>query len=360
MKSAADQKVIRAIDVGYGNTKFVSYHKQGAQMMQCAIFPSITPHASTGGDLNAGVFQRRNTVLIPINGVVYEVGKDARLAQDASYGRALTSAYSLTDSYLALVRGAMYYMGEEHIDMLVVGLPVNTYQSHSGKLLDRLCGAHLVPKSIGGVPSAELVEVLVDEVRVLPQPVGAFFDHAISNNLYARMRSQMNLIIDPGFYTLEWVVSHAVKTINARSGAHSGGMSSILGVMAEAIGKDLGIQISDISGIDEALRLGVKPRFFNKELDLTEYIALAKEKARQFVGVMATKVGSQGVDINNIILAGGGAAFFEDVIQESFPHHDLIITPDPIYANVRGFQHAGYQFAKQDALPGKRDPSLAA
>jgi len=351
--TTADPKIVRAIDVGYGNTKFIAYHKHGAPI-QCSIFPSITPHASGGDDLNGGIFQRRNTVKIDIKGVIYEVGKDSRLAQDASYGRALTSDYSLSDAYMALVRGAIFYMGVPHIDLLVVGLPVNTYGVHETALAERLKGVHRIPELVDGQPSSKTVEITVRDVRVLPQPIGAFFDYSISNNLYGRMKSQMNLLIDPGYYTLDWVVSHGVKTVNARSGAHSGGMSAILGAMGEAIGKDLGIQLTDYSAIDDALRTGTHPRFFNKEVDITKYIGLGKEKARQFVGVLATKVGGKGVDINNIILAGGGAEFFKDVIQESFPHHELVVTTDAVFANVRGFQLAGEQFANQDAFTAQR------
>lgn len=348
-----ETQIVRAIDVGYGNTKFVAYHKHGDNI-QCSIFPSITPHASGGDDLNGGIFQRRNTVKIAINGVLYEVGKDSRLAQDASYGRALGADYSLTDPYMALVRGAIFYMSVPKIDLLVVGLPVNTYSLHEKELAERLVGTHEVPKLVDGLPSSDTIEVEVRNVRVLPQPIGAFFDYSISNNLYGRMKSQMNLLIDPGYFTLDWVVSQGVKTVNARSGAHSGGMSAILGAMAEAISRDLGTQLTDFSAIDEAIRTGTKPCFYGKEFDMSKYIAIGKEKARQFIGVLATKVGNKGVDINNIILAGGGAEFFKDVIQESFPHHTLIVTKDPVFANVRGFQLAGEQFANQDAFTQQR------
>jgi plasmid segregation protein ParM len=354
MTALNSTQIVRAIDVGYGNTKFVAYHNHGSNI-QCSIFPSIAPHASCGDDLNGGIFQRRNTVKIEINGVIYEVGKDSRLAQDASYGRTLTSDYSLSDHYMALVRGAIYYMGVPKIDLLVVGLPVNTHSLHKDELEKRLKGIHLVPTTVDGQPSAkENIEVCVKEVRVLPQPIGAFFDYSITNSLYGKMKSQMNLIIDPGYYTLDWVVSHGVKTVNARSGAHSGGMSAILSAMAEPIGKDIGVQLTDLTSIDEALRSGKNPSFFGKEFDINKYISLGKEKARQFVGVMVTKVGSKGVDIDNIILAGGGAEFFKEIIQESFPNHKLVVTQDPVFANVRGFQLAGEQFANQETFLKQR------
>ena len=344
-------RVVRAIDVGYGNTKYVSQYEKGHDVL-CSIFPSIAPNASMGPDLSAGVFQRRNTVVVDVNGVKYEVGKDARIAQDASYSRNLDPAFSMTDSYLALVRGALFYMGKSNIDMLVVGLPVNTVDLYHKELAARLIGDHPIPAVVRDadqlfVPNGEYKMVNVSTVKVVPQPIGALFDFAIRNNLFSRMRTQMNLIIDPGYYTLDWVVAHGVKVSGARSGAHPGGMSSVLAAMAESIGQKLGVQINDVSAIDEALRTGVKPRFFGKEYDMTEEIRLGKEKARQFVNVLANKVGNKGVDIDNIIIAGGGAEFFKDVIQEKFPQHQLVVTNDPVFSNVRGFQLAGVQWAQK-------------
>lgn len=342
-----NKKTVRAIDVGYGNTKYTMFHNTGDEVV-CASFPSIAPQASVGPDLSGGVFQRRNTHVIEIGGVRYEVGKDARLAQDASYGRILDPAYSLTDTYLALVRGAIAYMEVPHIDVLVVGLPVNTFEANQAALTARVAGQHRIPNGNDGWRNVE-----VADVKVLPQPIGGLFDHAVRNNLYGRMKSQMNLLIDPGYYTLDWVVAQGLKMINARSGAHSGGMSAVLSAMGEAISRKLGEQLTDYSAIDDALRNGTNPRFFGREFPIAEFIELGKAKARQFVAVLANKVGS-GADIDNIVLVGGGANFFRDVLQEKFPNHQIIIASDPMFANVRGFQYAGEQMANAAAFAAQR------
>lgn len=151
------QPIVRAIDVGYGNTKFVAL-RQGAGEVHCGIFPSIAPQASVSSDLGGDLFQRRNTANILVNGVRYEVGKDSRLAQDVSYGRTLDPGFASTDAYIALIRGAIYYMGVDVIDVLVVGLPVNTYESNRGELEQRLVGDHLIPSprtKDGGLPLTE-------------------------------------------------------------------------------------------------------------------------------------------------------------------------------------------------------------
>ncbi len=335
--------VVRAIDVGYGNTKFTTL-VTGSDI-QCGLFPSLAPQASTGPDLAAGLMQRRNTVVVEVEGVKYEVGKDARLAQDASHGRVLDPDYSMTAAHMALIRGAFYYMGQSKIDLLVLGLPVNTFEKYNQQLAERVIGKHLVPvREKDGSLSQREVEV--SNCRVIPQPIGAFFDYATKTRTYERMRSQMNLLIDIGYYTLDWLVADGVKMVNARSGAHNGGMSAVLRSMAEAIGSEIGEQISDLSMLEESIRTGIDPTFYGKPFDITEHLKIGKAKAEQFVSVLVNKVGSA-LDISNIILAGGGAEFFKDVLADKFPKHEIITTSDPVFANVRGFQRAGQQFADQ-------------
>jgi hypothetical protein len=48
----------------------------------------------------------------------------------------------------------------------------------------------------------------------------------------------------------------------------------------------------------------------------------------------------------NIILVGGGAFLFKHAVKEAFPRHKIHEIKDPIYANVRGFQIAGMNYAR--------------
>ncbi|MBF1166224.1 MAG: hypothetical protein HXL68_14435 [Dechloromonas agitata] len=164
--------VVRAIDVGYGNTKFTSLVTNAD--IQCGVFPSLAPQASSGHDLAAGLMQRRNTVVVEVDGVKYEVGKDARLAHDASHGRVLDPDYSMTNAHMAMIRGALFYMRQPKIDLLVLGLPVNTFEKYSQALTKPVIGKHPVPlrEKSGGLCQRK---VKVVNCRDIPQPIGTFF-----------------------------------------------------------------------------------------------------------------------------------------------------------------------------------------
>lgn len=49
----------------------------------------------------------------------------------------------------------------------------------------------------------------------------------------------------------------------------------------------------------------------------------------------------------NIILVGGAAYLFKKAIKEAFPKHNILEVKDPLYANVRGFQIAGMNYAQK-------------
>jgi plasmid segregation protein ParM len=201
------EPIVRAIDVGYGNTKYVVSAERG--QVKCAHFPSIAPVAS-GRDLAAALGRKRKTVEIPSGGLTYEIGPDAGLADDVFSTRNMDNDYLLSPEYLALARGAMHYMRVERIDLLVVGLPVSIFALKKAALEKRLTGSH----DVGGK------RIVVKKVRVLAQPHGALMNFALGDaDQFAEVKAQRHLIIDPGARTFDWLVGLGLKTIEKRSGA---------------------------------------------------------------------------------------------------------------------------------------------
>ena len=113
--------IVRAVDVGSGNTKYV-VGTEGTEI-RCANFPSIAyPSASETQAWSAS--ERRKTVSIPIGHLFYEVGPDVHLVADSVRATQLHDEYTDTPEYMALLRGALHLMKQSRIDLLVVGLPV--------------------------------------------------------------------------------------------------------------------------------------------------------------------------------------------------------------------------------------------
>ena len=179
--------VVRALDVGFGHTKFVS--SVDGSGVRCAHFPSVA-YPTESDETTDPMGGRRKTVGIPIDGLIYEVGPDVHLAADVFNAKQMHERYSETPEYLAMLRGALYYMKVERIDLLVVGLPVAAFKAKKRAALERLVlGKHDVGRG-------KMVQV--ERARVVPQPQGALMYYGHVHDRVAEVRKERSLIIDPG------------------------------------------------------------------------------------------------------------------------------------------------------------------
>jgi plasmid segregation protein ParM len=333
--------IVRAIDVGYGNVKFVN--ARSATVTECSIFPALSPKAA-GGDLAGELLARRNTWLVHVGGQAYEVGPDVALAQGASQsGRMLHEDYCLSEQYRALVFGALHAMAVRELDLLVLGLPVNTHGTHKIRLAEAYTGTHEI---------APGRKVLVRRVLVLAQPLGGFFDYAVSNGLLASMSRERNLVLDPGYETLDGLATEGTYTLDARSGAiPHGGMGEVLRAVAEQMAADAGCQpkaLGSLTRIDAALRDGTPLKVFGKPLarPMSEYVKIAQDRARDPLMQLLQIVGDTG-DIDNVVLVGGGTHIYGPLLASALSRNVVSTVKDPVFANARGFQIAGELWLKK-------------
>lgn len=328
---------VRSIDVGYGNTKYVCARPKGGEI-SCRLFPSLVSR-SFGHDLSDGVIAKRDTVIVEVDGNRYEVGPDVELALRTHSSRVLHRDFVDTPEYLALLRGALAYMRLPVIDLLVVGLPVSWLAMKSSALKERLTGEH---------PAGDAGVVRVEKVLVLAQPLGGFIDYALSSGRYGQLRETRNLVIDPGFFTVDWVLARGVQPISERCGSYPGGTSAVLSKFADSLGKEQGLELDDPLVLDRALRTG-RLSLYGREIPVARHLAAARCLADEAATAVANGVGD-GRDIDAIVLVGGGAELFRPALGRRFPRHLLHVVPDPVFANVRGFQRAGGELMRRRQL----------
>ncbi len=323
--------IVRAIDAGRGNTKFVA--SDDGQEMKCSHFPSEA-YPSEKERSDEGIGGKRKTIGIPIDGLFYEVGPDVHLAADVFNAKVLQhDAYYETAEYLALVRGALHYMKVEQIDLLVLGLPVATFKvpGRVTALEKKMTGKHDLGKGR---------TVVVRKVKVLAQPTGALMHYGKVHNRWAELRKEKSLIIDPGARTFDWIVTQGMQQIESKSHSLNRGMFDVLQKIADGISMKTGSQFRGFELIDTALRGGKKPIVFQQEYDISSHLPMARKVAEHAVAEMLHYVGDAS-DIKNIILVGGGAFFFKKAIKDAFPKHQIHELKDALYANVKGFQLTG-------------------
>lgn len=324
--------IVRAIDLGWGYTKYSKVDGEGN--VSFASFPSLAPK-SVGLDLSTSILGRRDTVTVRVDGTEYEVGPDAGDLDSNDTTRNLNDMFIFTDQYKAVFFGALHYMGTPEIDMLVVGLPISNMGA-AEKLKASMLGEHKL---------ADGRIVAVKDVLVLAQPMGALY-YCLGNKKelgLEYMDEDMNLVVDTGFLTLDFLLANGQKVIETRSGAHPAGISKVLRAIAESISAKHGIRWENLSAIDRGLRRR-KIKINGTEEDLEPHIRATRGVLEGGVNFLKNVVGA-GTDIDNIILVGGGASVYRKMLETFYPNHTLTVLDDAQYANVKGFYQAGLGYA---------------
>ncbi len=322
--------VIAAVDIGYRNTKMMFTDETGTQHQ--LVFPSLALPATFDGQTE---LVRRETRRVEAAGATYEVGPDIELLQDLHTALVLHQDYLDTPQYTALFHGALSYMGQSQIDLLAVGLPVEYMATRREDLIRKTTGPHFVPG---------LGKVEVRRTIVVPQPFGALVDHLSRPAQDAPLVPDANvLVVDPGFFTFDWLVARGLKFLPQRSGSFPSGISHALRGIADAIAADIGQRIEDMTLLDRCLRSGTL-RIHGETMDMEAYLPAARQRVEHALRALKNKVGT-GTDIEAICIAGGGASLFAPMLEDLFPYHDVQVLPDPVLANVRGFLLAAQDYA---------------
>ena len=332
--------IVRAVDVGSGNTKFVT--GVVGNEIRCASFPSVA-YPSSGETPHWPASERRKTVCIPVGPLFYEVGPDVGLAADTFRAKQLHDEYTESPEYMALLRGALSMMKVSHIDLLIVGLPVALFSLKKSALEKTMAGEH----QIGGGKT-----VTVAKAMAVAQPQGALVHYAAEHKKMATIGTEQSLVIDPGSRTFDWLVTRGMRLVQKQSHSINRGMSDVLRLLAAEISTDVGSPYRDYDAIDLALRSGKSPVIFQKPYDMGRHLPLAESVAQQAVSTMRQWIETP-ESLQNIILVGGGAFLFKKAVKAAFPKHRIHEVKEPMFANVRGFQLAGQNYAASAIAPGR-------
>lgn len=324
--------LIRAIDIGYGNTKFVTRIKDNT--IHCDLLPSRAPLLERSAMGDDGLVSGRQTVAIPVDGRLYEVGEDTALFKGPPI---LHDDYTETPEYLALYRACLGRMNASRIDAIITGLPVTQLAQKQDALMQRLSGEH---------PVGEERIVEVRSVKVFAQPLGGLIDHRVARDgaWTPEKDDIVHLIVDAGYYTLDWVVAKGLAEVPGLCGTYDTGVSHVLQAIAKDIGDTTGRPYNNLARLDRGLREGAL-EVRGETTDLAEYLKRTDTVWTNALTELKNNVGD-GSEFDRITLVGGGARLVRPHIQRLYPKHSIESVTDSVFANVRGFQTIGHAFQR--------------
>lgn len=347
--SKTKNPIILSQDIGYGFTKLNKINAIGE--LEYMSFISLAPLYSPN-ELDLSFMGGRDTKVVSVDGTLYEVGPENLYLDISTLTRSLNSQFIYTEQYKALFYGALAYQNQPVINCLVVGLPVSE-MTNANKLKTLLEGEHKV--------SPELT-VIVEKVMCVPQPLGGLFylnantqdlrvlsdDGLTTPSKLPDIEHEMNLVIDPGYLTFDFMVANGLKPMDRKMGAHTGGVSKVLRAIAEAISLENNIHYDNLSAIDLALK-NRKLKVNGTEVNLNTYIGKTKPVLEGSLNFMKNMIGD-GSDIDNIFVLGGGSNIFRKTIELYYAKHKeagkIFTVEDPQMAIVKGYAEIGNKYYK--------------
>ena len=347
-------RVVRSIDVGFGLVKFTVPDDGDVRFVN---FPSIAIPSDLGSARALGS-RKRNTFDVPVGGTYYEVGMEIQLAQaGGSFGRDVTDDFYRSPIYEALTKGALRYMaeqGDRTIDLLVLGLPLNQFH-------DPIRREYLRNLYTGSIELGKGYSIQVDRVIVQAQPMGAYValeDYVEPlNRLFANtngapltLASEEDLdflnvlIVDPGEYTLDWLLVQDGAVNQRASGAASdAGRHRVIRSVIDALSSDLKRPLGPaiFPRVNHAMRSDKFVKLAGVSYDIAKYEPEAMAVVEDAINQLIDGLRNCQEIIDLIVLVGGHPQQYHSVLMRRFPAIPIFVVPDAVYANVCGFQKIG-------------------
>lgn len=320
------------MDIGYSNLKLVM-GEGGSKPVEVLLPAGAGPASKLPTQMSSDGSE--TALRISLNGEPWAAGVPADYLE--GWSRDLDADYPASDNYKALFYAALLKTGRQEIDRLVTGLPVSQFQNFERReqLVDRLKGTHAVTSK---------VSVQVHDVVVLPQPVGAYMNLLSYTDDIDLMEEGRVVVVDPGFYSVDWVAMQGRALRKESSGTSVQAMSRVLEETCRLIVEEMGAGACTSEKLEGAIRSGRQNILvFGQRTAFQPFLDQAtKVVAGQAMAALKKSMreeSNNGADI--VLLAGGGAAIYGDAAREVFPRSKVIVSANPVMANAQGFWFYG-------------------
>jgi plasmid segregation protein ParM len=316
------------LDIGYSNLKvqFGKKDEGSSRVLPVGVAPDMGKH---GFGLDGHL---KDAVRVVVDDSAYFAGISPDRVPEKP--RSLHADYPSTVDYRALFNAALLLSSTQSIDRLVTGLPVEHYlnKEQVKKLTTALKGEHkITPKRT----------VEVKNVTVVPQPIGGYMTAFKERPEIEQMRV---LILDPGFFSVDWVVIRDGAVEPGTMGTSLKAMSVLLEEASSLIQSEHGGRVI-VEDIERAIRSGKSSiMLFGENIEIAPYLAQASKTVGDMV-MTAVKAEIRGVkaEVDAVLLVGGGSSFYTDAAHATFPRAKLIKPANAVTANAEGFWHLGLE-----------------
>jgi len=322
-------KNVLGIDIGYSNLK-LAFGPDDGEATTVLRPAGAAPADRFGSRFDGGA--QSDFLHVLVDDEPFIAGVSADRAQ--MWERSLHADYSKTPSYKALMHAGMLLSGMEEIDVLVTGLPVSQFQDAAKR-------AELEKKFVGKHQITPKRSVQVNQVKVIAQPVGGLIDYMNQQDEEKNgflLEDARVLVVDPGFFSLDWVLVANGELQRQSSGTSVKASSVVLEHAARLIGEDHG-GTPTTETLENAVR-GKKPSILvmGQRVDIAPYIERASQAmASVTADAIQKSLRTESMSPDIVVMVGGGAKFFEKAVREAFSKLKVVMPEAPVFSPARGF-----------------------
>ncbi|AET95231.1 hypothetical protein BSFA1_79630 (plasmid) [Burkholderia sp. SFA1] len=333
-------QTIIGLDVGRSAVKATAF---ASGMFYPLTFPSIVSPAIDLTDESTARKAEAETIVVA--GRRYFTGDTARLQGSAGTTVGLSHNWTSTPEYLALVGSTMKRFAAKGVPgltdpLLVIGTPASLYGSQQEQL------------------KAETLKIVQAEIRVLPQPMGAYCDFYLDKSgvpVKTHMqddagRKKSWAVIEVGHFTTDFLLMLEGQYIERGASSCEG-----LNFAAEHLLRILNAKDIHSNLIECELAIRTKTILqYGRDVDIAEEVAEAVSHVAQKIISKADSLLSTDVrKLHGVLLAGGGAPLLYDELSKKWPHCVLLDNPRMAVAN--GFCRYGMGIALRRAMRSQQE-----
>lgn len=331
-------KFVLGLDVGYSNLVIAYGHSDAQQPLKVLTMPAAAvPISKMPGALTGEVDLGLGARVLVDDEEPWVAGIDPSRLD--TWSRELHADYPSTKIYRALFHAALVACETDEIDLVVTGLPVNQFQDKElrSSLVERLKGEHRIAKKR---------TINVKDVVVVPQPSGTFMyalDEAQSqgSEVMDAIEHGRSIVIDPGFYSVDWVMLDRGGILHSSSGTDLNAMSKVIEQARSLIEADHGTAPA-IERIEQAVRTGETDILFRgRRMHIGEYLEQASATVANAAFSKIKASLRMNSDLDVAILGGGGADSYRKVVEDAFPGILIAHPKQPVVSNAVGFWLCG-------------------
>jgi plasmid segregation protein ParM len=276
------------LDIGRSGVK-IAFMDSGKNTCT-KFFPSvILPYKQITFDTKEEV---TNADTVEVRGNKYFVGETA-LSQGAKESIGLASNWLDGDEHLALLIRSHRYLNSYGVKprLIVVGLPVNTFNHHSSELV------------------RQVKEIFGQDIVVLPvpQPFGVYQDEMLNDIGEYKTTSRLTgryAVIDIGHYTVDYLTMNEGSWVEASSGSSDGMYVAVETLRKTLLSRGVDLSIFKLQEIIHKKEMMSYGKMVDMTADVRESlqgtVKLILQSTKSYIGVNASQM-------DKIIVAGGGS-----------------------------------------------------